>query len=260
MITPEGDYLSNLKAPDLRPYFKHLTWRVMPHSMGHLVASDWADKADYDPVFGLYKKCGLWTRDEAAILWKCAQRSWGGWVDIGCHTGWTTAHILSGKPTKWTHAVTGIDPLLRVEEVADRCRENIATLPGEGDIDWEAETSQDWFAGLNARNHPGLGIRGFCIDGDHEPGKPLEDAQNAAKHLAETGVILFHDFTGQPVREAVTWLMDQGFKARVYWTPHIVCVCWRGDFTPPIHVPDQRIDWTPHLLEMAVDFDFRRLS
>jgi hypothetical protein len=101
---------------------------------------------------------------------------------------------------------------------------------------------------------------GFVIDGDHEPGAPLQDAQNAYKHLADTGVIIFHDFIGGPVREAVTWLMNQGMKARVYWTPHLVACCWRGDFTPPVHEPDKRINWYPHMLQMKRDFDFSRLD
>ena len=101
---------------------------------------------------------------------------------------------------------------------------------------------------------------GVVIDGDHEPGKPLEDAKNAMRHLADTGVILFHDGLGRPVREAVTWLLDQGFKARVYWTPHVVFACWRGDFTPPEHDADPRIDWSAHRREMWADFDFGRCS
>jgi hypothetical protein len=258
LITPEGDYLSNLRAPDLRPYFKHLTWRKMSHSMGHLVASDWADKADDDPVFGLYKKCGLWTRDEVAILFRCATLSRGVWIDIGSHSGWTTAQILEAG-----NSVIGIDPMYNFGEFYSRSKENLAHwMPSPGNPEqWGmfiAETSAQWFFDNQGRE---LGaVAGVVIDGDHERNKPLEDAQNAAQHLAATGAILFHDFIGQPTREAVTWLMDHGFKARVYWTPHLVACCWRGDFTPPDHIPDSRIDWAPHFLEMAQDFDFGRLS
>jgi hypothetical protein len=69
-------YRSNLEAPDLTPHFKHLVSRPMPHSFGHDVPSDWGDKADDDPVFGLYKKCGMWTHDEAAILFNVAAAAW----------------------------------------------------------------------------------------------------------------------------------------------------------------------------------------
>lgn len=257
MITPEGDYLSNLTAPDLRPYFKHLHWRKMGHSMGHLVASDWADKAVEDPVFGLYKNCGLWTRDEAAILYNVA-REWDGGdvLDIGAHTGWTTGHLLAAGCLS-----TGVDPMLRYQGFHDRFMVNtVAWYSNLKSISWK--TSGEYFEGEDAldRDQQDGPFGLVIIDGDHEPGKPLEDAQNAVRHLADTGVIMFHDFIGAPVREAVTWLMDQGFKARVYWTPHMVACCWRGDFTPPEHVGDPRINWTPHLHQMKKDFDFSRLS
>lgn len=289
MITPEGDYLSNLQAPDLRPYFKHLHWRQMGHSMGHLVASDWADKADDDPVFGLYKKCGLWTRDEAAILYNVARLVQPGrCIDIGCNVGWTTRHIreahtipngkhvglrcsvgefgCSALTRELEHNyIDFVDPICRLEEFRNRFVENCG-WPGQPAF----MTSMEWFSFLDSLPQLG-GDREYqkapypnyvlaCIDGDHEPGAPLQDAQNAYKHLADTGVIIFHDFIGGPVREAVTWLMDQGFKARVYFTPHLVACCWRGDFAPPVHEPDPRIDWRAHLTEMSRDFDFGRLS
>lgn len=252
MITPEGDYLSNLTAPDLRPYFKHLHWRKMGHSMGHLVASDWADKADDDPVFGLYKNCGLWTRDEAAILYVCAIRTNGVWVDVGSHTGWTSRNICAGSNS----GVLAIDPMLAVPEFNVRFRDNTRTLLNS--VIGVGSTSSEFFSSIDDPN-PRRFV-GFVIDGDHEPEKPLEDAQNAVRHLSDTGVIMFHDFIGAPVREAVTWLMDQGFKARVYWTPHMVACCWRGDFTPPEHESDPRIIWGSHIHQMSKDFDFRRLS
>lgn len=250
MITPEGDYLSNVQGPDLRSYFKHLHWRKMPHSMGHLVASDWADKPVDDPMFGLYKNCGLWTRDEAAILdgWVTASGMQAKWIDIGAHTGWTSKHInwSSNAP------VMCVDPMLSVPEFRRRFIENTGFPQG-----WVyARTSNEFF-------HDVLGnvtVSGVVIDGDHSEGNPLEDAINAFAVLAETGVIIFHDGIGRPTREAVTWLMGQGFKARLYWTPYLVFVCWRGDFTPVDHIPDARIDWTNHKLEMQKDFDFERLS
>jgi hypothetical protein len=146
--------------------------------------------------------------------------------------------------------------MLRVPEFRDRFFQNTG-FPGG----WTFRgTSNEFFAHI-AQEYPPIRLyQGFCIDGDHEPGAPLQDAQNAYKHLADTGVLIFHDFIGGPVREAVTWLMDQGMKARVYWTPHLVAVCWRGNFEPPVHEPDKRINWYPHMLQMRRDFDFGRLS
>lgn len=202
----------------------------MGHSFGHDVPSDWGDKADDDPVFRIYKQCGMWTHDEAAILFHvamlCGSR---GWVDIGAHTGWTTAHIGASNV-----ATFAVEPMLSVKAFWDRFDEN---HPRQGPSKVFPQRSAQFFASTSR----GWYCSGFVIDGDHEPGKPLEDAQNAAKHLAPTGVIMLHDGTGQPVQEAVQWLIQQGFQVRAYFTPHLVFCCWRGDFKPPDHVPDQRV-------------------
>lgn len=234
-------YRSNLTCPDLTPHFKHLFCTVGP--FGHDVPHDWADKGN-DPDFDVYRLvCGLWTHDEAAILWNIARRVGGSWMDIGAHTGWTSAHIA----TATLASVMPIDPML--DQLASknfylRFRENTKML---GDFAmWNAGlTSQDIFG-------PSIGRwfeKGFCIDGDHSRPIPLQDAQGAHQHLSENGVIVFHDFIGTPVQEAVAWLIQQGYKYRIYTTPQMVACCWRGDFQPPEHVPDpaiaaaQPFDW-----------------
>jgi methyltransferase family protein len=242
-------YRSNLTCPDLTPHFKHLISRPMPHSFGHDVPSDWGDKADDDPVFGIYKRCGMWTHDEAAILYSVARSVGGRWFDVGSHTGWTSAHLRVAG----VRMVAMVDPLYttgyRGGRFGQRTFDNMATMGAT----WYLcdETSLAFFARVEEHDH----ADGVCIDGDHEPGKPLEDATNAAKHLAEPGVIIFHDFIGRPVREAVEYLMAQGFHCRVYKTPHMVACCWRGDFVPPDHVPDPNL---PDLFARCPDFDFTR--
>ncbi len=243
-------YRSNLTCPDLQPHFKHLHSRVMGHSFGHDVLSDWADKADDDPVFGIYKNCGFWTHDEAAILYNVAARVGGDWLDIGCHTGWTSKHINAATDCE----VNAVDPMLALGEFACRFECNTG-FPKH----WEWPiTSEKLFRSFGGAA-PEMRWCGIVIDGDHEPGVPLADAKGAAAHLADPGVIIFHDFIGQPVREAVTWLMDQGFHCRVYLTPHMVALCWRGDFTPPDHVPDPFIV-SQDLPARCPDFDWSRVE
>lgn len=241
-------YRSNLTCPDFSPCFRNLDVRPMPHSFGHSVPSDWVDKSPDDPTFGLYKRCGLWTHDEAAILWNVAESLHGGgdWLDIGAHTGWTTIHMTAGAGM-----VHAMDPMLRLQGFSDRFEENL-------DSRWSAIADVSW---LKSREYfvsvaNPWRFDGICIDGDHEPGEPLADAQNAAKRLHHDGVILFHDFIGQPVREAVAWLRTQGFRDRVYFSPHMVAVCWRDEsWTPPDHVPDPNL---PNLIERCPEFDFSR--
>lgn len=242
-------YRSNLTCPDLTPHFKHLHSRPMGHSFGHDVPSDWADKADDDPMFGLYKQCGMWTHDEAAILYHVAKEVGGDWCDIGCHTGWTTIHIAagvvaSGRILKWG-GIWAVDPMLAVDEFDERRYQSI--VYGIDNIG-VAKTSLEFFSELGRH----VRFDGFVVDGDHQPGKPLEDARNAVKHLRHDGVILFHDFMGQPVRDAVRYLIaEHGMLCRVYLTPHCVAVCWfppddeserAGEgFVPAYHIPDPNL-------------------
>lgn len=247
-------YRSNLTCPDLTPHFKHLVLRPMPHSFGHSVPSDWGDKADDDPVFGLYKKCGFWTHDEAAILYNIAYNARGGpWADIGCHTGWTTGHIMLGVCNGSANMpnLQAVDPMLAVPEFRARLNENEGAL-GQG---WSLNpvTSAEFWATSKY-------VTSAVIDGDYEPGKPLEDAKAWAAHTRDSvyhwrGVALFHDFLGRPVQEAVEYLLHEGFHARIYITPHMVACCWRGDFKPPDHIPDPNL---PNLKARCPEFPWER--
>lgn len=227
-------YHSNISAPDLTPLFKHAHCRVMGHSRGHDVLSDFADRPAADPVFGLYKNCGFFTHDEAAILYACALRIKGNWLDIGCHTGWTSAHIAEAGAE-----VVAVDNMLPVLEFYARFAENVDPYLEDGRIEPFAGRSDQLFEACDKRI-----LSGACIDGDHGRPNPLNDAKGCVDRMLDTGVIMLHDFAGAPVWEAVVWLMDNGFNCRVYWTPHMLACCWRGNFVPPHHERDPNVDWS----------------
>lgn len=238
------NYKSNLEQPDIWHHFKHVHFRPQGQSFGHDVPSDWADKADDDPIFGIWKRCGSLTHDEGAILAACARQykdyPWG---DIGCNTGMSS--LLIHDATKVP--VTCVDYMLGLRDFWERFKLNTGFGPRNL---WPVK-SDEYFdlEGLRA-------FGGFLIDGDHDRPQPLKDAQNASKHLAPDGVIVMHDLWGEPVQDAVTWLMYNGFKARIYKTPHGVAVCWRGNyFKPPEHVPDPAL---PDLFARCPKFDFER--
>ena len=231
-----SNYRSNLQAPDLRPYFKHIYERIEPNSQGHTVISDFRDKADDDPVFGVHKRCWFWTLDEAAILYNCA-RQFKNYdplaVDIGGHTGWTSGYLC--KAGCWGYS---IDPMYTNDDFANRAIYNL--LPMHRHLSLCPETSNEFFksplfSGLSCP------IDVAVIDGNHSSPCPLEDAQNCAKHLKDRGIILLHDYRGEPIKEAYRWLLDNGFQGKTYRTPNGVAVCWRGEFTPPEHVHDPGI-------------------
>jgi hypothetical protein len=224
-------YRSNLAAPDLAPCFEHGHSRVMGQSFGHDVISDWADKPDDDPFFGIYRQCGFWTHDEAAILYHVAKVVGGRWADIGGHTGWTAAHIaLAG-----TDHVDVVEPMYVHMEWRERLVGNLTRsglLEGQGLFDLHAERSDEFWP----KRYP-ESFDGVVIDGDHGAPRPLEDALAAARVLKPRGVAMFHDATGGPVQDAVRAMRDLGFTVTPYATPHLVVACHRGDIALPEHVP-----------------------
>lgn len=243
-------YRSNLTAPDLAPNFKHLVSSPMGHSFGHDVPRDWGDKPN-DEFWSTWKNNGFWTHDEAAILWNVVKAMPGHWLDIGACTGWTTAHMLSGG----AETVLPIDPMFTREDFTERYWENLEEVENADNA--SISTFQYSHVFFERKTPEQESFSGICIDGDHTPPAPMDDAQNAARHVSDNGVIIFHDALGLPVREAALWLMNQGFKARWYETPHGVIVCWRGDFVPPDHVSDPNL---PDLKARCPEFDFTRCS
>jgi hypothetical protein len=206
-------YRSNLTAPDLQPYFEPLICKPRPNTMGHDALSD----PDFEP------DCQFFTHDEAAILYNVAKEVQGDWIDIGARTGWTTRHILEAGCD-----VQSVDPS---NATVDKFLKNIRKR-----ILFVGTTFQ--LLGNNGNDDP---YSGACIDGNHDSPYPVVDAALCATHGAR--VIVLHDFWGWPIQEAVTFLKDNGFKAKIYNTPNGVAVCWRGEFTPPEHTPDPSIDW-----------------
>lgn len=230
-------YRSNLTAPDLAPYFK---LRVPPlQIMGHDMPSD----PDFDP------NCGYLTHDEAAILYRVAKAWPGRWADIGARLGWTAAHIAAAGAT-----VVPIDPELAFDGFSRRFEDNVSHC-------W---TSIAWVEHLTSEKVfrlPGVRFVAAMIDGDHDAPQPSFDAARAIQAGAQ--VLVFHDFAGRPIRDAVGGVLDLGtWKARVYWTPNMMAVAWRDDcgFVPPDHVRDPAIDWRGMERMVSADFALWRCS
>jgi hypothetical protein len=116
-----------------------------------------------------------------------------------------------------------------------------------------AGTSDDYFSSIGERQYS---IDAAHIDGNHDSPEPTLDAMRAIK--AGARVLVWHDFWGQPVADAVNAVIDLGWKCRIYNTPNGMACCWNTDeFTPPDHVPDPLIDWADIRPRMP-GFDFVR--
>lgn len=252
----------NLQAPDIAQYFPFLHSRVMPHSMGQEVLSDWSDKAPDDPCFLPYEKgelkdVGLLSHDEAAIVYLSAKQVGGRWLDIGCHTGWTALHMAFAGAF-----VEALDNMFASPGFKARAEGNIDRARKYNQIFLHPYTSRMYFGGDPRYPLPmmdqGTMFDGVLIDGDHCTGEPEYDAQQSFKYLNPRGVILMHDFIGGPVTRAVTWLIAQGMKCRIYYTSsQLLAVTWRGEFTPPNYTPDPSVDWKEYGSRVT-DFDWRQ--
>lgn len=242
-------YRSNLTAPDLSPNFKLLV-KPRPWSLGHSIPSD----PDYEP------ECCFMSHDEAAILYHCAQATRRNvpsgalydskcWLDIGTRFGWTAATIASSA-----NNVTLVDQELSMIYAQDRMERN---LRADECWDWVTEViGKPATVALAQLNANAKQFDGFCIDANHDDPEPLNDAKGCLKIAAPDCCMVFHDFRGRPIRDAVRFLMAEGFKARVYWTPAMMAVCWRGNFKPPVHHRDPAVDWNMVRIAAEIDRDF----
>jgi hypothetical protein len=194
--------------------------------MGHSMIRD----RDFDP------RCGFLSHDEAAILYYAAKRAPGLWVDIGARTGWSAAHIAAAGRT-----VYAIDPEYGCNAAfLARTEENLRACGFDRCCKLQAATSEQFWRSVVS---PTGSFTGICIDGNHDPPQPQRDAMWALPHLAATAVVVYHDLWGWPTCNGVEFLREHGFQSKTYNTPNGMALCWRGDFAPPEHVPDPKIDW-----------------
>lgn len=228
-------YRSNLSAPDLAPHFDLHPQPIQ--LLGHDMPSDRV----FDP------NCGFWTHDEAAILYTTAKANQGWWVDIGSRMGWTSAHLMAAGCD-----VVAVDHEYTNAQFVARALANVQSFRGRKQFLPYLGKSEQFF-----ECSKGL-YNGFVIDGDHDSPVPFDDALGAMCFSSDNGVILFHDFWGRPIREAVERVMACGWHCRVYMTPNGVAACWRGQAKIPMHAPDPRIDWRDFMHGRAPEFDFGR--
>jgi hypothetical protein len=232
-------YRSNLQCPDLRPYFKLATPAIQ--ILGHDAPSD----PDFEHT------CTFWTDDEAAMLFNIAKQVGGDWVDLGARLGWTSRCVLDAC----AEAVFAVDMAYEDVKFLNRAMDQ---CPGIIPVCMSAQKYLSLSLTLRTFN-------GFVIDADHDAPQPLLDAQGCHRIANPDAVILMHDFWGRPIQDAVLWLMDNGWRCRIYNTPNGVALMWRGwmpeafpVFRPPDHVPDPAIDWPQVRRDRVVEFPWER--
>jgi predicted O-methyltransferase YrrM len=158
-------------------------------------------------------------------------------LEIGCHRGWSTAHLAAG-----VKQLDVVDPVLAdpghfadVEQsltnagFRNKCALYGATSPAKV-LELIKERGRPWSF--------------IFVDGDHEPDGPLWDAQTVANCAARDAIIVFHDLASPVVAEGLAYLRSIGWSCLVFQTMQIMGVAWRGNVKIPVHIPDPKVSWS----------------
>lgn len=271
---PRKIYRYHQDSPDLTGHFKHATELDHDNCIKHQVLGDTS----------LFEGCGYATHDEASLIYQIAQRNRGLWLEIGAHTGWTSAHmalpgnrVISVEPefkramynrTKdanvfFSRYIENVGSVIGIENIVISSPEMIETDLAEplkpfvypvGEMSWDCLPR--YAERLNGR------VTGVFIDGEHEPPFPVVDAMLAAPFMGENSLAIFHDAIGSPVVAGVhwlaNWLQNAGRKnvvIRRYLTPQFLTVVTCGNIDLPSHQPDPSFDWSSYAAQIDRDVE-----
>jgi hypothetical protein len=230
-----GDYVSpGLAVIRADRYFPHMiigdkqkcSWRYLRRDIFH----NWY-------VDRRMPSIGFLNRDEVHLLYNIALGFRGKRaLEIGCWLGWSACHLaLAGLQ------LDVVDPVLAQSEF----RESVTgSLQAAGVLDLV-----HLIAGHSPEKVQEVGeqLQGrwsmIFIDGDHDAPGPLHDAIACERFADLDAAIVFHDLASPEVTQGLDHLRGRGWNTRVYQTMQIMGVAWRGNFTPPRHIPDPRVKW-----------------
>jgi predicted O-methyltransferase YrrM len=179
---------------------------------------------------------GFVTWDEGTYLMNIGLLFPGGrCLEIGTGMGWSTVCIaLSGI------YVDTIDPGLGPGWQGDSVRASLRAAGVSERVNLVNSTSPDAVHALGKQ-----GVRwSFCfIDGDHEGDAPKRDLEACVEYLTSTAIIVCHDAMLPNVYKAIKMLSEQGWNVTFLQTAMGLGVAWRGEISPPSHVPDPTANW-----------------
>jgi predicted O-methyltransferase YrrM len=175
---------------------------------------------DGDRMYGdreINPGCGFLSLRESQILFDIVKSVGGLWCEIGSHVGWSAVVIMNAEAR-----VLMVEPEYAAGGMTrDRMIDNLERAGALRKSMCAGIKSEDFFS----VNHEMFD--GFLIDGDHDSPAPLNDAIGASKWLRPGGAIVLHDFNGQPIKEALKWLKENGFSAEIHDTMNGLAVCRR---------------------------------
>ena len=220
-----------LKDPGLAEKVPSLTvgdptkvaWPFLRHGVPHVWRTD--NRASKPNI-------GVLSHEEAVLLHNFALPFAGKpSLEIGCHLGWSTVHLAAADLM-----LDVIDPALGTPRHRQNVEDSLeACGVGERVTLYEGFSPSIVDAVAAMRGEPWS----FAfIDGLHDGVAPRRDAEAVAPHLAETAAVAFHDLAAPAVAGGLKAFLDMGWKIRIYDTMQVMGLAWRGNYEPPVHVPD----------------------
>jgi len=238
------DYVSpNLTPIDLRPLFPSLDSGV--------VRSNWDYLRSHIPhqmyFHRDYPMVGYFNLDEATILYNIAlQFPRKNMLEIGCWFGWCSLHLLQVPESQLTIVDVLLGESLRNQSPWKAYLVNLLYDTNLISRTQLIPTKSEQFF----EQYEGDPFDLILIDGDHEGEAPLADAIAASKVVSDRCAIIFHDLVSPDVYKGFLYLVEQGWKFRIYTTQQMIGVVFRGNVDLPLHCPDPAVDWpTPDFLK-----------
>lgn len=227
------DYVSpNLTDPALLPSFTHLVrsnpmriqWPYLRQQVPHIWRTD--SRAEKPMI-------GVLSVDEAVLLYNAALPFAGSrGLEIGCHLAFSTAHLAAAGLD-----LDIIDPALGRADHLAAVRDTLARAVPEHETRLHAGFSPG-IVGLVQRAHPDTKWSFAFIDGLHDGTAPANDAHAVLPFMAETAAVMFHDLACPDVAMGLRVFAEAGWNTRIFETMQVMGIAWRGDYTPPDHIPD----------------------
>lgn len=191
---------------------------------------------------------GVLSLDEATLLHNNAAQMRGRrGLEIGCHYGWSTAHLVAAGLE-----LDVIDPGLGYPDQMRDVAESLSHVAGPGRAKLWAGFSPSIVPAVRATEDAPWSFA--FIDGYHEGRAPLDDAEAVIDLTAPDARVMFHDLISPHVAAGLGHFADHGWNVGLYNTMQIMGIAWRGGARPVAHVADAdmpRID-AEHLRRFAI--------
>lgn len=232
---PSYDYVSpgleivrpDAAFPRMRPGdHLHHPWKHLRRDVPHTWYVD-----DRFPLMGFLN------RDEAVLLHNIARQFAGRpALEIGSWLGWSTCHLALAGVT-----VDVIDPAHDDPDIRGVVEGSLAAAGVAHRVRLAGGRSPERVAGLAAERGGRWSL--FFLDGDHERPGPVRDALACLPFADDDCAFVFHDLASPAVADGLRAVRREGFQVVLYQTAQIMGLAWRGDVSPPRHVPDPEVAW-----------------